>query len=156
MVYDKTEKSSLLININDMELDKKILTNETIVREDGTYIGEIKDGKRHGKGVMTYNKNAVDKNAIYEGEWKDDKRQGIGKITYEDGKIYEGDWKDDKRHGDGTMTYCDSSPYFGIKSTFGIWKNDKFYERKKTVLLTGKIYEGSFNLVKVNGTYMFV
>jgi hypothetical protein len=131
-------------DVNNIILESVTTNKDPIICEHGTYVGEIKDGKLHGKGVMTYNKNAVDKNATYEGEWKENKRHGKGKITYEDGKIYEGEWKEDKRHGDGTMSYRDSSAGFHIKATFGIWKNDKFEERKKTWFASGEIYEGSF------------
>ena len=44
-----------------------------IVNSEGTYNGQIKDGKRHG----------------------------LGKMIYSDGDVYEGYWKDDELHGKG-------------------------------------------------------
>ena len=47
---------------------------------DGTkYVGEYRDGTRHGKGTLT--------------------------TPYRD--IYVGEWKDGKKHGQGTMTYAE-------------------------------------------------
>ena len=40
-------------------------------------------------------------NDIYEGELKNGKRHGKGKYTYKDGDIYEGEFKDDKKDGYG-------------------------------------------------------
>ena len=59
------------------------------VYDNGYYIGELKNGKRHGKG--TYYWNAGDK---YEGEWKNGKRNGYGIMTFADGSIKEGQWVD--------------------------------------------------------------
>jgi hypothetical protein len=44
---------------------------------------------------------------IYEGEQHEGKKHGKGKITYSDGYTYEGDWKNDEQHGDGIATYPD-------------------------------------------------
>ncbi len=51
----------------------------------GTYSGEIKDGKPHGKGIL----------------------------TYEDGEKYSGDWINGMREGKGTLIYIDGSKYDG-------------------------------------------
>lgn len=61
----------------------------------GTYIGELVDGKRQGKGTMTY-----DDNDVYEGTWWNDARRGDGKITYMDGGVYEG-WVEDSIYETG-------------------------------------------------------
>ena len=41
----------------------------------------------------------------YMGEWKDGKRHGQGNMTYHDGSKFVGKWKDGKKHGQGTFTY---------------------------------------------------
>ena len=41
------------------------------------YVGDINDGKPHGKGTLTY-----DDGSIYEGEWKDGKRHGKGVMSF--------------------------------------------------------------------------
>jgi len=45
---------------------------------------------------------------VYEGHWEDGKKYGRGEMTYADGfqRVYEGDWKDDNRHGKGKMTFA--------------------------------------------------
>jgi hypothetical protein len=43
----------------------------------------------------------------YVGEWKDGKKHGQGTYTYANGNKYVGEVKDDKRHGQGTETYAD-------------------------------------------------
>ena len=51
----------------------------------GVYVGEKKDGKRHGQGILTFS----DGNK-YEGEYRDDKKHGQGTKTFSDGNSYEG------------------------------------------------------------------
>jgi len=50
-----------------------------------SYEGEIKDGKRHGKGVYRWASGMV-----YEGYWADGKKHGLGKWTWPEGHVYEG------------------------------------------------------------------
>ena len=58
------------------------------------YTGEMKDGKRHGRGVMvTASGNR------YEGDWKEGKQHGRGVYVWANGDRYEGDFKDGKEHG---------------------------------------------------------
>ncbi len=64
------------------------------------YEGEIRGGKRNGRGVLTYARGDV-----YEGEFEDDMFCGQGKLTYIDGSIYDGEWKDGKIEGRGVYTY---------------------------------------------------
>jgi len=59
----------------------------TIKLEDGClYVGEMEDGKEHGKGIYT----CADGSKIYEGEWKDGLEHGKGIYTWTNGSIYEG------------------------------------------------------------------
>jgi hypothetical protein len=101
------------------------------------YEGELKDGKRHGQGKMTY-KNGV----IYEGEWKDGKIEGKGKMTYKNGDIYEGEWKDGNREGQGKMNYYISGNLYE-----GEWKDDKRHGHGKLIYSIGQeyLYEGEWN-----------
>ncbi|CAD5214461.1 unnamed protein product [Bursaphelenchus xylophilus] len=50
---------------------------------------------------------------IYVGEWKDDKRNGYGMVTRNNGSSYQGQWKDNKRHGYGITTYADKHVELG-------------------------------------------
>ena len=72
------------------------------------YVGEYKDGKWHGKGTYTSSYGSK-----YVGEWKDDKRNGQGTYTYANGDKYVGEYKNAKRNGQGTYTFGDGSKYVG-------------------------------------------
>ena len=97
----------------------------------GVYVGEKKDGKRHGQGELTFSDGRK-----YEGEYRDDKRHGQGTLTkpngdkyvgefkdgemtsqgtytHSDGSSYEGEWKDGKQDGQGTYTWSDGKKYVG-------------------------------------------
>ena len=64
--------------------------------ENAKYEGDWVEGKREGKGVMTWkNGNKCDC------EWKNDKRHGKGTLTYSNGDKYEGEWKNGKKDGKG-------------------------------------------------------
>ena len=99
------------------EHDKQAFTgNGTKVFSNGTYIGDMVRGVRHGTGTMTYNNGGW-----YTGQWSNGNRTGIGsgKIVYDDGDVYEGEFLDGKRHGKGTYTYNNGSVYTGG------WENGK-------------------------------
>ena len=55
------------------------------------YLGEYKDGKKHGKGSYTWSDGG-----IYVGNWKEGKQHGHGTYTYSDGDKYDGEWKNGK------------------------------------------------------------
>ena len=76
----------------------------------GVYVGEKKDGKRHGQGTLT--KPNGDK---YVGEFKDGKQDGQGTYTHSDGKKYVGEWKDGYKTGQGTF-----STTFGFNFKYNI------------------------------------
>ncbi|XP_061570588.1 MORN repeat-containing protein 2 [Cololabis saira] len=50
---------------------------------------------------------------IYMGEWRDDKMQGRGIVKHPSGAMYEGEIKDNMYHGMGTYTFPDGSVYRG-------------------------------------------
>ena len=52
---------------------------------DAIYMGIMKNGRRHGKGVMKYVNNRQ-----YEGEWENDTRDGRGYEHYPNGNVYHG------------------------------------------------------------------
>jgi len=87
------------------------------------YVGEWKDGKKHGKGTHTYADGSW-----YVGEWKDNKKHGQGIYRYAIGSKYVGEWKDNKKHGQGSF-----NPWDG-KIQEGKFINGKFlYAMKPTV-----------------------
>ena len=88
------------------------------IYEDGEYyIGQFKNGLRHGKGTMYYSNG----NIMYEGDWVNDKREGNGKYIDENSNYYIGQWKNDLKHGKGTEYYKNGSIKFD-----GYWKNNEF------------------------------
>ena len=76
--------------------------------EKGVYVGEKKDGKRHGQGKFKWSDG--DK---YVGEFKDGKRNGQGTLTKPNGDKYVGEFKDGKQDGQGTYTHSDGKKYVG-------------------------------------------
>ena len=55
------------------------------------YVGDFKDGQRHGKGTFWYATGAQ-----YIGEWHENLKHGKGVFTYEDGTEYSGFFEDDR------------------------------------------------------------
>ena len=74
----------------------------------GVYVGEKKDGKRHGQGTLTFSDGSS-----YEGEYRNDKRHGQGTLTKPNGDKYVGEFKDGKQDGQGTYTWSDGRKYVG-------------------------------------------
>ena len=110
-----------------------------IYYDDGSiYRGGVKsvagEGKRHGKGKMTY----LD-GSFYKGEWKNDQRHGKGKMVYANGGSYDGDWKDDKMHGEGHFKCCSNKCHYD-----GAFKEDKKHGKGVHIYSDGSIYEGEF------------
>jgi hypothetical protein len=54
------------------------------------YVGQEKDGKRHGQGTATYSSGAE-----YIGQWKGGNRHGWGKYIDPSGSMY-GRWENDR------------------------------------------------------------
>jgi hypothetical protein len=63
----------------------------------GDYVGEWRNSKRHGQGVLTYPDNF----GAYVGEFRDGKINGQGKATRPDGDWYDGEWQDGMPNGPG-------------------------------------------------------
>ena len=94
------------------------------------YVGEYKDGNRHGKGTWTESDGSK-----YVGEWKNDKMNGFGKRTSANGKDYnEGIWKNNSLHGIGTE-YWQGDIFVG-EFEMGVKKKGKMTYRN------GKVEEG--------------
>ena len=78
-------------------LDKSNWTNcfgeRTYLNRDH-YVGEWKDGKRHGQGTYYFYADNQFKGDKYVGVFKDDKRSGAGTVTKANGDIQTGEWRD--------------------------------------------------------------
>ena len=132
-IYDKNDKGKKLLKLFE-----------------GTFIGEIKNGK-----YIEYNSyNSYDsKYKIYEGEYKNDKREGKG-IEYNEGKIfYEGEYKDGKREGKG-IEYNNGYKFYEGEYKDGK-REGKGIEYKYDCDKLKKLYEGYFKNGQKNGYGIF-
>ena len=57
----------------------------------------------------------------YVGEYKNGKRHGQGTLTTPDGRKYVGEYKDGKFHGQGTLTFRDGDKYVGVFKDEEMW-----------------------------------
>ena len=72
----------------------------TLTLSDGAvYVGQVKDGKPHGRGRSTLDEGYSD--IIYEGQWQNGKYHGQGRLAWNGGS-QEGQWQNGKLHGQGT------------------------------------------------------
>jgi len=76
------------------------------------YVGEWKDGKKHGQGTYTSGEG-VGEGDTYVGEFKGGFKNGHGKYIWSDGDEYVGEFKDDKPNGQGTYTWSNGDKYVG-------------------------------------------
>ena len=106
------------------------------------YIGQFKNGKKNGKGII-YSK---DGNILYEGDFSNDKKEGTGKLILKNGLYYEGQFKNGKKNGKGTIHYKD-----GKIAYEGDFCNDKKEGSGKIILKKGNYYEGQFKNNKIQG-----
>ncbi|MBI4384942.1 MAG: DnaJ domain-containing protein [Nitrospinae bacterium] len=72
------------------------------------YIGEIKNGRFHGKGTYIFGRG--DK---YAGEFVDGRPHGFGTFYYSNGDRYEGAFLEDQMTGQGTYTHANGDQYAG-------------------------------------------
>ena len=88
--------------------------NHAIIKEKNgdKYIGEMKDKKKHGRGILIYSANN-EKYIKYEGFWKHDKKNSNGTMYYKDGTTYIGHWKNDMRDGEGVIYYSTGEKFSG-------------------------------------------
>ena len=74
--------------------------NGKIIFDNGEYyIGQLKNNKRHGKGVE-YSK---DGKIIFEGDWV----EGKVKFNFDNGEYYIGEWSNGQPNGKGILYYGD-------------------------------------------------
>jgi hypothetical protein len=110
----------------------------------GTYKGEIKDGKRNGYGEFIYSDGNV-----YVGEWKNGRKNGHGRITFNIDEITATDTV--KQHFEEKISEnIFSRLHIKVISFEGQWNDDK-YVNGRTVLNNGDMYEGNFKYNKMSG-----
>lgn len=114
---------------------------ETINYEDGVkYIGEVKNGKANGYGVIYY----ADGSIGYQGDLLEDTPHGYG-IYYIDGDKYQGRFENGYFSGRGTYFFEDGSRYQGS------FKEDYFSGYGIMYYADGSSYEGNFKNDMPNG-----
>ncbi|OWZ17925.1 hypothetical protein PHMEG_0008069 [Phytophthora megakarya] len=65
----------------------------------GEYVGEWKDGQRHGYGI-----ERMENGEVYEGYWGYDRHNGPGELVLSDGSRYDGNFRRGLWHGHGIRT----------------------------------------------------
>jgi hypothetical protein len=107
-----------------------------------SYVGSVRDGKRHGHGKQT------DSNGdVYSGEWAHGVRAGYGEFRETDGAVYKGQYLNDRRHGLGFYRWADEAPESSI---FSGW----FTQQPAAAAAAGsigRIFEGEFASGKLSG-----
>jgi hypothetical protein len=117
-------------------IQREITIQQTLQLKDGTYVGEVLNGKPHGKGKFTYlNKFS---HQFFDGEFKDGFINGKGILKYRNGKICEGKWENGKMNGYGKITFITG----GILE--GIFVNGNLSGEGKRITVYGDFYEGDF------------
>ena len=131
----------------------------------GVYVGEEKDGKRHGQGTVTYSNGKK-----YDGEFKKGQKSGHGTQIWSDGRKYTGEWEDGKITGIGVMTNKDGTKFDGewkrgrpvngkgvIQSRFdrkeGEWINGKMEGYGKLSNNNNKVWYKSYEGELKNGKF---
>ena len=94
-----------VVTVIDNPFLKDLYDIQVIDQSDGgRYVGQIKDGKFNGKGVLTSNSGVK-----YEGDFVDGLRHGKGSITQLNGNSFNGSFKNDKRHGSGVLNWVNGA-----------------------------------------------
>ena len=109
------------------------------------YVGQWRDGSRHGRGKETYADGSS-----YVGQWEYGRYHGRGKRIFPDQSSYEGEWKNGRFYGRGVRVYEDASSYAGQ------WKNGLYDGLGTKKNRDGKVvYVGVWRCGKIcgRGTY---
>lgn len=67
------------------------------------YEGEMRDGQKHGVGVLL-----TENGETYEGQWEGGQRKGFGKYTFSNGDVYTGMFEKNKPNGHGKKEFFHS------------------------------------------------
>lgn len=104
------EMAKKMFGVSDVTTGQR---NGELQLPDGKYIGEYKDGKPHGKGIVYYKEDDPYERLSYEGDWGNGKKSGKGKMIWKDGEVFEGSWINNERNGQGTYVFPDGEKYEG-------------------------------------------
>ncbi len=168
-VHDHTDTKKKLngtksVQKSDMRSEWSRITDE----QGDEYIGDLKNGIRHGRGTLNYSDGGQ-----YVGEFVNGKCNGKGAYVAPDGTRYLGDFKNGEWHGIGTLTTPEGDKYVGTfdqgmisgsgtlecangERYTGSWKDDKPDGYGTYIYADGNTYKGGFSLGIRNGTGTYV
>lgn len=132
------------------------------------YDGNWHDGKKDGQGTIVYKEPDSNDAIEYVGQWKNGLKHGRGKEKYASGKEYDGDWENGVPTGTGEYHYANGDVYSGNvvkgiregygcyseakRSYTGEWKNGQPEGIGNTVFEKGvKFYYGNYKTAKPEG-----
>ncbi|OHS96369.1 hypothetical protein TRFO_10047 [Tritrichomonas foetus] len=98
------------------------------------YVGEWKNGKKHGKGRFF-----IGQNSYYEGEFKDGEINGVGDRYYPNGSHYHGDFVNGEFNGHGIYTDTATNEVYT-----GEFLNNRRHGEGELKMGDGTIYKGFF------------
>lgn len=117
-----------------------------LLLEEGRYVGEIRNGKPHGKGKLMFNQDDEGGWLSYDGEWENGKKTGQGTLEWQDGSKYQGSWRNDQINGQGTLYYA-----YDNRKYIGTWTDGEMFGQGTIVWPDGTRYEGEFSHTAPNG-----
>eukprot|EP00956_Cyclotella_meneghiniana_P044315 scaffold312122_cov46-Cyclotella_meneghiniana.AAC.1 len=109
------------------------MTSQALVKRHISYHGGLKDGKRHGFGILFHFNGA-----FYTGNWKEGKCHGRGFGKYTHGGTYHGEWCEDLPHGRGLYKFVDGDSYDGE------WIEGLYHGRGLYKYVNGSSYDGEW------------
>ena len=160
MIYD-----TQMAEINEKKVQE--LYEEFIHIIGDKYVGEKKEGKKHGYGIYYwfdgskyegyyendlregYGKMKWEEGGKYEGYWKQNEREGLGRIFFSNGNKYEGEYKNSQEDGFGMYIWKDGSKYIGDL------RDNDFNGIGTLIYDDGDIYEGEYKNGKKHGIGIF-
>jgi len=120
------------------------------VHSDGDkYVGEWKDGNKHGQGTFYWIGDSLWKGDKYVGEYRNDKKHGQGTYTFANGDKYVGEFKSGENHGQGTYTFAIGDKYVGE------FKSGEKHGQGTYTYADGAKYVGEYKDGKKNGQGIF-
>ena len=104
------------------------------------YRGEMRNGIKHGKGVLKFGDGSE-----YEGDFSNNKMTGKGRKKWVDNRVYEGDWVEGKMEGHGTFTWEDGKRFIGS------YHQNRKHGKGELFYANGDIYKGEWLDGEQNG-----
>jgi hypothetical protein len=136
-ILDRNDDDEVFLSIQVKfisNIDESVETAIHHFEEEGKYLGELKNGTPHGRGVFFYNDDQR-----YAGDFIDGKFNGEGIYVFSDNHRYTGKWKDGLKHGEGTYIWTDGSRYSGS------WENDLMNGRGTYTESDGRSWTGQWS-----------